>query len=75
MRYMFAVGPPISLTCPLKPGRAAMVSSSRSTEASLRLWIVRPWWSVMEQNVQPPKHPRMICTESAMVCQAGIFSV
>jgi hypothetical protein len=29
---------------------------------------------VIEQNVQPPKQPRMIWTESLIVCQAGISS-
>ncbi len=29
-----------------------------------RDWIARPWCMVIEQNVQPPKQPRMICTES-----------
>ena len=26
--------------------------------------MIRPSWAVIEQNVQPPKQPRMICTES-----------
>ena len=26
--------------------------------------MIRPSWAVIEQNVQPPKHPRMIWIES-----------
>ena len=36
----------------------AVALLSRSTDFSERLWIMRPSCSVMEQNVQPPKHPR-----------------
>jgi hypothetical protein len=52
-----------------------MPRTSASTDSLLRLWIARPWCSVIEQNVQPPKQPRMICTESAIVRQAGISPV
>ncbi len=36
--------------------------------------MIRPWWAVIEQKVQPPKQPRMIVTESLTVSNAGIFS-
>src|SRR5206468_9483925 len=39
-----------------------------------RLWMMRPWWAVIEQNVQPPKQPRMIVTESLIISCAGIGS-
>ena len=56
---MFAVGPPRSETTPVKPGTLSrMVSISRITESSERLWMMRPSCSVIEQKVQPPKHPR-----------------
>ena len=34
--------------------------------------MIRPSWAVIEQNVQPPKQPRMICTESFTTSYAGI---
>jgi hypothetical protein len=40
-----------------------------------RYWMIRPWWAVMEQKVQPPKHPRMIVTEFLIMLKAGIGSV
>ena len=36
--------------------------------------MIRPWCAVIEQNVQPPKQPRMIVTESFTISNAGIFS-
>jgi hypothetical protein len=71
---MFAVGPPTSLIVPLKPGRAAMLRTSSSTLFGLRLCMIRPWCIVMLQNVQPPKQPRMIVTESRIISNAGILS-
>jgi hypothetical protein len=35
-----------------------IVSISRITESSERLWMMRPSCSVIEQKVQPPKQPR-----------------
>src|SRR5207253_11010910 len=72
--YMFAVGPPRSLIVPLKAGSAAMVCTSARTERGLRLWMTRPSCIMMEQKVQPPKQPRMICTESLIIAWAGIGS-
>ena len=72
--YMFAVGPPRSLIVPLNPGSAAIDFTSARTERGLRLWITRPSCIVMEQKVQPPKQPRMICTESLIIVWAGIGS-
>mgnify|MGYP003693654265 CR=1 FL=1 len=54
--------------------RRARAPRRGSTRAQ-RDWIARPWCMVIEQNVQPPKQPRMICTESWIVCQAGISRV
>ena len=72
--YMFAVGPPTSLTTPLNSGSAASLRTSLRIEFCERDWMMRPWWAVIEQKVQPPKQPRMIVTESLTVSNAGIFS-
>ena len=74
IRYMLAVGPPRSLMVPLKSGAAAMAFTSARIERGLRLWITRPSCIVIEQNVQPPKQPRMICTESLIIVCAGMGS-
>ena len=61
IRYMFAVGPPRSLTVPLKSGDAReRLHLAQHRASELRLWMMRPWCIVIEQNVQPPKQPRMI---------------
>src|SRR6267142_343212 len=53
-RYMFAVGPPRSEITPVKPGTwSRMVSISRMTESSERLWMILPSCSVIEQKVHP----------------------
>jgi hypothetical protein len=36
--------------------------------------MMRPSCSVIEQNEQPPKQPRMIVTELRIISQAGIFA-
>ena len=59
---MLAVGPPMSETVPLKPGCFAINLISVMIDCGERLWMIRPSWAVIEQNVQPPKQPRMICT-------------
>ncbi len=76
MRYMLAVGPPMSEMMPVKPVRL-VADQSRSRcriEASERLWMMRPSCSVIEQKVQPPKQPRMMVTEERIMSQAGIFA-
>ncbi len=50
-----------------------MSSISRITESSLRLWMMRPSCSVIEQKVQPPKQPRMMFTLKRIISQAGIL--
>jgi hypothetical protein len=40
--YMFAVGPPMSLTTPLNSGSAAILRSSASTFSCERDWMIRP---------------------------------
>jgi hypothetical protein len=42
------------------------------TDSCERLWMIRPSWAVIEQNVQPPKQPRMICTLVSTTSKAGI---
>ncbi len=59
---------------PVKPlTRSRMSSISRTIESSLRLWMIRPSCSVIEQKVQPPKQPRMMFTLKRIISQAGIF--
>ncbi len=70
--YMFAVGPPTSLTTPVKPSMRESARTSRSTLSSERLWMMRPSCSVMLQNVQPPKQPRIVTIECFTVSNAGI---
>ena len=69
---MLAVGPPRSLIVPEKPGCSAMRRISARIDSSLRLWMMRPSWTVIEQNAQPPKQPRMIWIESLTTSKAGI---
>jgi hypothetical protein len=65
---MFAVGPPRSEITPVNPGTLSrMVSISRITDSSERLWMMRPSCSVMEQKVHPPKQPRWIDTEKRIM--------
>ena len=71
---MFAVAPPTSEITPLNSGSAASFCTSRTTDSFDRLWMIRPWWAVIEQNVQPPKQPRMIVTESLIISWAGTGS-
>src|SRR3546814_14475331 len=76
MRYMLAVGPPISEITPVKPGvRSRICSISRMIEASERFWMMRPSCSVIGQKVQPPKPPRMMVTEKGIMSQAGGFAL
>ena len=64
--YMLAVGPPMSETMPVNPGRAP-IRRTREDRFCERDWMIRPWCAVIEQNVQPPKQPRMIVTESLII--------
>ena len=73
---MLAVGPPRSEITPVKPGTVSrMVSISRITESSERLWMMRPSCSVIEQKVQPPKQPRWMAIEKRIISYAGIFAL
>src|SRR5579871_1312866 len=75
MRYMLAVGPPMSEITPVKPGVLSRISSiSRRIEPSDRFWMMRPSCPVIEQNVQPSKQQRMIVTENLIMSQAGILA-
>ena len=69
---MLAVGPPRSLIVPEKPVCPAMRRISARIEPSLRLWTMRPSWTAIEQNAQPPKQPRIIWIESLTTAKAGI---
>ena len=51
-----------------------MSSISRMIESSLRLWMMRPSCSVIEQKVQPPKQPRMMFTLKRIISHAGMFA-
>ncbi|MFO0000618.1 MAG: hypothetical protein ACK559_05775, partial [bacterium] len=68
---MLAVGPPRSEMVPEKPGRAARLSTSRSTLSALRDTTSLPWWMVSAQNEQPPEQPRLTVTLPSMLCSAG----
>ena len=70
--YMFAVGPPTSVIVPRKPSMRESARTSRRTLSALRLWMMRPSCSVMLQNVQPPKQPRIVTIECLTVSNAGI---
>src|SRR5690348_6447213 len=75
-RYMFAVGPPRSEITPVKPGTVSRTcSTSRITDSSERLWMMRPSCSVIEQKVQPPKQPLWIATEKRIILYAGICTL
>src|SRR5215469_2990371 len=75
IRYMLAVGPPISEITPVKPGVLSRIRSiSRRIEPSERLWMMRPSCSVIEQKVQPPKQQGMTVTENLIISQAGILA-
>src|SRR3954452_5966863 len=68
IRYMLAVGPPMSEMMPVKPGTSSRTFSiSRRMEPSDRFWITRPSCSVIEQKLQPPKQPRMMVTENRII--------
>ena len=41
--YMFAVGPPTSCTMPLNSFIFVIRVTSRTIDAMLRLWMIRPW--------------------------------
>src|SRR6185369_12705335 len=72
IRYMLAVGPPMSLMIPWNPGVMSRTRSiSARIDASERLWITRPSCSVIEQKLQPPKQPRRIVTENLIMSYAG----
>ncbi|MEY4027571.1 MAG: hypothetical protein RLZZ329_1291, partial [Pseudomonadota bacterium] len=59
---------------PVKPLTLSRISStSRITDSSERLWMMRPSCSVMEQKVQPPKQPRMMLTLKRIISHAGIL--
>src|SRR4051812_45939807 len=70
--YMLAVGPPISLTMPLKPGILGRSATSFRRLSSERDCTMRPWWSVIAQNEQPPKQPRVEATENRIMSAAGM---
>src|SRR6476660_4128146 len=54
IRYMLAVGPPMSEITPVKPGVLVLFFSIlRKIEPSELFWIMRPSCSVIEQKVQP----------------------
>src|SRR6266540_2826712 len=52
--YMFAVAPPMSEMMPLNSGSAASFSTSFRTDAGDRLWMIRPWWAVIELHGADP---------------------
>src|SRR6185312_2594127 len=74
-RYMLAVGPPRSEMTPVKPGTSSRIAStSRSTELSERLWMIRPSCSVMEQKVQQLNYHDSATTEKRIILYAGMLA-
>src|SRR5258708_40294202 len=69
--YLLAVGPPRSEITPRKSSIREIARTSRSTFSAERLWMHGPSCSVMLQNVQPPKQPRMVTIECFTVPDAG----
>ena len=67
MYQMRCTRPEIEARC----RRLSSCSTSRRIEPSLRDWIARPWCIVIEQNVQPPKQPRIVVIESLIITCAG----
>ena len=60
---------------PVNPGVVSRIfSTSSRIDSSERLWMMRPSCSVMEQNVQPPKQPRMMFTEKRIISYAGMLA-
>ena len=76
-RYMLAVGPPRSLTVPFQSscvrGHRRRARRKHRTSGCGSGWRA-PGAMVIEQNVHPPKQPRMIVTESRIMSNAGIFA-
>jgi hypothetical protein len=71
--YMFAVGPPTSLMWPLKSGSFGhLLQLPSGSTAGCGSGSRAPGASVIEQNVQPPKQPRIVVTESLIIVCAGI---
>ena len=46
--------------------------TSLSIDISLRLAICLPWWALMVQKEQPPKHPRWVLTLQRIISKAGM---
>src|SRR6476620_7136469 len=75
IRYILAVGPPMSEMTPVKPGVLSRIRSiSRRIEPSERFWMMRPSCSVIEQKVQPFYLTDTAATENLIMSQAGIFA-
>jgi hypothetical protein len=68
---MLAVGPPTSVIVPRKSCISASDAASRRIDSSLRPWIVRPWWNVIEQKVQSAMQPRCVFTLQRTGSSAG----
>ncbi|OQB34787.1 MAG: hypothetical protein BWY05_01536 [Euryarchaeota archaeon ADurb.Bin165] len=52
--YMFALGPPTSLTMPAKPGFLRNDAISERMDSGLLLWMTDPWCIEMAQKLQFP---------------------
>src|SRR4030095_3344298 len=70
--HMFAVGPPTSVIVPRKSWCPERAAASRRIDSSLRPWIVRPWWNVIEQNeqsIRSEEHTSELQSHSDLVCR------
>ena len=56
----------------MKPGVWSRMFSISRILCSDRFWMIRPSCSVIEQNEQPPKQPRMMLTEKRIISYAGM---
>src|SRR6476620_7023118 len=75
IRYMLAVGPPMSEITPVKPGVLSRIFSiSRRIEPFERFWMLRPSCSVIEQKVQPSYQNHTATTENLSMSHAGILA-
>lgn len=67
----FAVGPPTSWIYPLKSFSCVISFASRINDSWLLVWMIRPWWNVRAQKLQPPKQPRLLQSENLISEMAG----
>ena len=68
----FAVGPPTSCIYPLKSGKVVIYLASSIIDSWLLLCTALPWWNVIAQKEQLPKHPLELTILNLTSSNAGI---